>query len=121
MEISARRLTDTSLPQIGIYIPPIHESGEYGITSRMARNKTSIFIEKALFEQGEALAHKLKVSRSRLYTLALEAYIARHDNRQLLVKLNTAFRDAPISHDSHEQKRFALMRKQHRKQIEGEW
>ena len=84
----------------------------------MANVKTAVSIQKALFEQVEALAKKMNISRSRLYALALEEYVRRQDNRQLLDRINIAYEDAP---DANEQKRLSLMRRRHRKQVEGEW
>ena len=41
----------------------------------MENIKTAISIEKSLFTQANALARKMKVSRSRLFVLALEDFI----------------------------------------------
>lgn len=84
----------------------------------MANIKTAISLQKSLFEQVEALARDMKVSRSRLFALALEDYIRRHQNQQLLEKINQAYQDVP---DPTEQKRVRAMRRQHRKVVEGEW
>jgi predicted transcriptional regulator len=40
--------------------------------------KTAISIPDDLFEEAEALARKLKRSRSRLYSQAVREYVARH-------------------------------------------
>ncbi|HXV42721.1 MAG TPA: hypothetical protein VEC96_06630 [Anaerolineae bacterium] len=80
--------------------------------------KTAISLQKSLFEQVEALAHELNVSRSRLFVLALEDFIRRYHNQQLLEQINNAYDDLP---DLSEQARLALMRRQHRRIVEGEW
>jgi metal-responsive CopG/Arc/MetJ family transcriptional regulator len=80
--------------------------------------KTAISLHKALFEQVEALAHDMHVSRSRLFVLAVEEFIRRHENQQLLERLNAAYADAP---DSAEQTLQHRMRRQHRHVVEGEW
>jgi metal-responsive CopG/Arc/MetJ family transcriptional regulator len=84
----------------------------------MANIKTAISLQKSLFEQAEALAREMKVSRSRLFVLALEDYVRRYQNQQLLERINQAYQDAP---DTTEQKRLRSMRRQHRKVVEGEW
>ena len=59
----------------------------------MENVKTAVSIRKPLFEQAEDLAHHMKVSRSRLFALALEDYIRRQQNRELLASLNAAYAD----------------------------
>jgi metal-responsive CopG/Arc/MetJ family transcriptional regulator len=66
----------------------------------------------------ETLAREMKVSRSRLFVLALEDYLRRYQNLQLLERINQAFSDAP---DAAEQKRLRKIRRQHRKVVEGTW
>ena len=61
----------------------------------MENIKTAVSIRKPLFEQAEDLAHRMKVSRSRLFALALEDYIRRQQNRELLASLNAAYADEP--------------------------
>jgi len=84
----------------------------------MANIKTAISLKESLFEQVEALAQEMKVSRSRLFVLALEDYLRRHQNLQLLERINQAYCDAP---DATEQKRLRKTRRQHRKIVEGTW
>jgi metal-responsive CopG/Arc/MetJ family transcriptional regulator len=80
--------------------------------------KTAISLQKSLFEQVEALARELNVSRSRLFVLALEDFIRRYHNQQLLEQINRAYDDLP---DSTEQARLSQMQHQHRRIVEGEW
>jgi metal-responsive CopG/Arc/MetJ family transcriptional regulator len=84
----------------------------------MANIKTAISLKESLFEQVEALAQEMKISRSRLFVLALEDYLRRHQNLQLLERINQAYRDAP---DATEQKRLRRARRHHRKIVEGTW
>ena len=84
----------------------------------MANVKTAISLHKSLFEQLETMAREMNVSRSRLFALALEDYILRHQNQQLLDRINQAYQDAP---NESEQKRLRMMRRHHRKVVEGEW
>jgi metal-responsive CopG/Arc/MetJ family transcriptional regulator len=41
--------------------------------------KTAISIPDPLFEEAEALAHRLQVSRSELYANALRVFVRQHD------------------------------------------
>lgn len=84
----------------------------------MANIKTAISLPKALFEQADALARKLQVSRSRLFVMAVEDFIRRYQNQQLLDRLNQAHREAP---DAAEVERLRQMRRVHRRVVEGEW
>lgn len=84
----------------------------------MSNVKTAISLPEPLFEQTETLARRMKVSRSRLVVLALEAFIDRHQNQQLLDQINRAYQDAP---DAMEQERLRQMRRIHRNVVNGEW
>ncbi|PSB04112.1 hypothetical protein C7B76_32230 [filamentous cyanobacterium CCP2] len=53
--------------------------------------KTAISLPDAVFEQAEALAQQLGVSRSELYTKALQSYLKRHKREQILIKLNQVY------------------------------
>jgi metal-responsive CopG/Arc/MetJ family transcriptional regulator len=84
----------------------------------MENVKTAISIQKSLFEQAEDLARKMKVSRSRLFVLALEDYLRRQQNRELLEQINAAYAGEP---DPAEQTLRRKSKRQHRKMVEGEW
>jgi metal-responsive CopG/Arc/MetJ family transcriptional regulator len=84
----------------------------------MANIKTAISLHKSLFEQVESLARDMKVSRSRLFVLAVEDYLRRQQNLQLLEKINQAYADAP---DTTEHKQRRKMRRTQRKIVEGTW
>jgi len=84
----------------------------------MANVKTAISLQKSLFEQVEALADEMKVPRSRVFALAVEDFVRRHQNRHLLERINAAYKDAP---DPAEQLLLRHRRRHHRKIIEGEW
>jgi metal-responsive CopG/Arc/MetJ family transcriptional regulator len=80
--------------------------------------KTAISLKKSLFHQAEDLARKMKVSRSRLFVLALEDYIRRQQNRDLLEKINAAYAGEPVA---AEQTLRRKARRSHRRMVEGEW
>lgn len=84
----------------------------------MANVKTAISIDKSLFEQVNKLADKLEVSRSHLFVLAVEEFIQRYENEQLLRQLNQAYDDLPLA---DEEQILQGRRSSHRKLVEGEW
>ena len=73
---------------------------------------------ESLLERINDLAQELQVSRSRLFVLAVEEFIRRHENRRLLEALNDAYDDGP---DSDEQALRDKMRRRHRQLVEGQW
>ena len=84
----------------------------------MANVKTAISLQKSLFEQVEILAREMKVSRSRVFVLALEYFIRDYQDRRLFDKINQAYQDAPP--DKAERSRLRQIRRQHRRIAEGE-
>ena len=81
----------------------------------MANVKTAISLQTSLFERVNDLAQELQVSRSRLFVLAIEGFIQRHENRQLLEALNDAYDDVP---ELDEQALLDQMRQRHRQLVE---
>jgi len=84
----------------------------------MQNVKTAISIQRSLFEQAEEVARKMKVSRSRLFALALEDYIQRAQNRELLARIDAAYADEP---NSAEQTLHRKARDTHRRIVRDEW
>ena len=84
----------------------------------MANIKTAISLQKSLFEQVEDLAHEMKVSRSRLFVMALEEYVHRHQNQRLLEKINQAYKGQP---EAGEPERLRKMKRLHRAVVDNEW
>lgn len=84
----------------------------------MANVKTAISLQRSLREQADALAQELQISRSRLFALAVEAFIQRYQNQKLLEAINDAYDDLP---DLEEQALRHKMRQQHRQLVEGQW
>ncbi len=80
--------------------------------------KTAVSMQKSLFDQADLLARKLKISRSRLFVLAVDEFVQRYQNQNLLDDLNNAYSEdldpAEIAH-------LNRMRKSHRRIVEGEW
>ena len=84
----------------------------------MATIKTAISIQKSLFEKAEDLARKMKVPRSRLYALALQDYLRRRENRNLLAQINAAQAEEP---EAPEKNLRQKSKRTHRRLVEGEW
>lgn len=80
--------------------------------------KTAISIEKDLFEQAEKMARSMKVSRSKLFVIALQDFIEHQKNKELLAQINAAYAEEP---DASEQALRRKSRRQHRRVVEGEW
>lgn len=80
--------------------------------------KTAISLQQPLFEEAEHLAHQMQISRSRLFVIALEEFIRRQKNRELLAQINAAYADEP---DPEEVALRRHMRSSHRRLVEGEW
>ncbi|RME74102.1 MAG: ribbon-helix-helix protein, CopG family [Chloroflexi bacterium] len=84
----------------------------------MASIKTAISIQKALYEQVDQMARELNVSRSRIFVMAVEEFIQRYQNQQLLQQINQAYDDMP---PAEEQVYLDKMRQQHRQVVNREW
>lgn len=56
----------------------------------MAHVKTAISLDESLFREAEEWAGKLGVSRSQFYANAVEEYVRRRENEELLRRLNEA-------------------------------
>lgn len=85
---------------------------------KMESIKTAISIDKSLFAQANALARRLKVSRSRLFVMALEDFIRQQENRKLLEEVNEVYADEP---GETERALLRKMRNSTRRLIEGQW
>jgi metal-responsive CopG/Arc/MetJ family transcriptional regulator len=80
--------------------------------------KTAVSISKSLFEEAEAIARSMRVSRSRLFALALEDYLRRQKNRAVLQEINAAYGEAP---EASERALRAKARRTHQRIVEGDW
>ena len=85
---------------------------------KMESIKTAISIDKSLFAQANALARKMKVSRSRLFVIALEDFIRQQENREILEKINAVYADEP---DEAEKELRRKMRQSFGRLVEGQW
>lgn len=83
----------------------------------MANVKTAISLQRSLFEQAEALASEMKISRSRLVALALEEFI-RRQNQQLMDKINASYEE-PL--DRQDSVNSEDLQRQHEHIVKNEW
>jgi len=113
--ITNPRLT-TEAQLTSVYYSFYTGSRKDGIT--MANVKTAISIQQSLFEQVEALARELHISRSRLFAIAVEDFMQRYENQRLLERINDAYADTTTP---DEQALLRRMRRQQRQMVEGEW
>ena len=83
----------------------------------MQKMKTAVSIQKSLFEQAERIARKMGISRSGLFSLALEDYLRREQNRELLIQINAAFTNEP---DAAEKTLRLKLSDTHRRIVKGD-
>jgi len=62
--------------------------------------KTDISLPDQIFEEAEALAQQLGMSRSELYTEALKAYLRRYNREGILSELNEVYSQQPSDLDT---------------------
>jgi predicted transcriptional regulator len=84
----------------------------------MTAVKTAISLQQPLFNQVDALAGEMQISRSRLFVLAMEEFIERYQNQRLLQEINAAYKDMP---EPAEQDRRRSMRHKHQQLVGGQW
>lgn len=65
----------------------------------MAHVKTAVSMDEGLFRNAEEWAGKLGVSRSQLFARAVEEYVRRREDEELLARLNEAHADGPDEED----------------------
>jgi metal-responsive CopG/Arc/MetJ family transcriptional regulator len=53
--------------------------------------KTAISLPDSVFAEAETLAQQLGLSRSELYSTALQAYLSKYNRQQILSKLNNVY------------------------------
>lgn len=60
----------------------------------MSSAKTAISLDEDLFNEVDKMAHKMKISRSKLFVLAIRDFLKKSENQALLKKLNAAYSDS---------------------------
>ena len=84
----------------------------------MTNVKTAISMDKDLLDEVNRLAEELHISRSRLFALAAEQFIAKRTNQELLRRINDAYAEYPSPDD---EALLAGMSAHQRNILEDEW
>jgi metal-responsive CopG/Arc/MetJ family transcriptional regulator len=57
--------------------------------------RTAISLDEGLLTKVDRLAENLHVSRSKVFTMAVQDYLKKQENRSLLARLNEAYEEFP--------------------------
>jgi metal-responsive CopG/Arc/MetJ family transcriptional regulator len=79
--------------------------------------KTAISLNEELFSKVNQLADDLHISRSKVFTLAVQDYVKKQESQALLARLNEAYKDFPAEKDG---KILKSMRSKQKKIIKKE-
>lgn len=79
--------------------------------------KTAISLDEELLIKVNRLSSDLHVSRSKVFTLAVQDYLKKQENQSLLAQLNEAYDDFP---GEEEREISKAMQNKHNKMIEQE-
>lgn len=79
--------------------------------------KTAISMQQHLFDDVNALANELNVSRSKLFVLAIEEFLKKNESKKMLAQINAAFVD---STDEEEKISGHLMQKKQKQILEND-
>jgi metal-responsive CopG/Arc/MetJ family transcriptional regulator len=79
--------------------------------------KTAISLDEELFLKVNNLANNLHISRSKVFTLAVQDYVKKRENQAVLARLNEVYKDLPIE---EERKILRSMRGKQKQLIEKE-
>jgi predicted transcriptional regulator len=80
--------------------------------------KTAISFDQPLLTRIDAVADDLDLTRSRLLALAADEFVRRHEKARIRADLNRAYAEGLTP---EEKERLRLMRRKHRRLVEGEW
>ena len=80
--------------------------------------KTAISLDGDLLREAQGMARRLRVSRSRLFATAMEEYLERRKNRELLRAINAAHEGSHVAEDARLRR---VRQARHRKAVQGEW
>jgi len=80
--------------------------------------RTSLLVRKSTLKKADELARQMKISRNRLFSMALEQFIQGQQNRELLEKFNAAYADGS---DPEEQMLLEKYRKIQRELVKDRW
>ncbi len=84
----------------------------------MVAMKTAISLDQRLLERIDQAAEELDLPRSRLLARAAEEFLAEHETRKLLERLDRAYADQPTTEEKELLERHRGRRRQ---ALEGTW
>lgn len=61
----------------------------------MPNVKTAISLDKMLLEKIDSVAQEMEMPRSHLFVLAVEEFLQRHQNKQLMETINKVYSEYP--------------------------
>ena len=79
--------------------------------------KTAISLEDELLLQADRTARQMGISRSRLFSVALEAYLRQRQNQEILGQLNKVYGDP----SPEERRTVAGMKRRFRSTVRESW
>ena len=83
----------------------------------MGSIKTAISLDENLLKHVDKLSEEMQISRSRLFTLAMNEYLKKQENQALLARLNQAYADG---HSEEEGMLMQSMKDKHSRMIDQE-
>ena len=84
----------------------------------MPNVKTAISLKPELLEKIDSAAQEMEMPRSHLFVLAVEEFLQRLENQQLVEAINKVHREF---RDPNEEARMAAMRRKQRELVKGTW
>lgn len=84
----------------------------------MSNVKTAISIQDGLFKKVDATARQMGVPRSQVFVMAVQEFLERRANRQMLEKINAAYED---DSQTEERGHADRMKQVHRQVVEDQW
>jgi metal-responsive CopG/Arc/MetJ family transcriptional regulator len=80
--------------------------------------KTAISVEDDLLVRADDAARKMGISRSRLFSLAMDKYLRHLRNKEIVEQLNRVYADAP---DAEERQTLAGIKRHFQSTIRESW
>jgi metal-responsive CopG/Arc/MetJ family transcriptional regulator len=82
-----------------------------------ASEKTAISMQQQLFDDVNSLASELNISRSKLFVIAVEEFLKKNENKNMLSQINEAFADFP---NERENSNTQIMKRKQKKILEND-
>lgn len=80
--------------------------------------KTAISIAESIYRDADKLAAQMKIARSRLFALAVEEFVRKHCDQELLKQINAVY-DQPANQEDAGYLKAA--KRKHRKIVTEQW